>query len=80
MPRRSELPLLNNNESSADLTCGHCDGATDHEPWCITQNPSVQYAYQIITDPAHLSFEDYLILHALGAAWTAQKTRRKLRQ
>jgi hypothetical protein len=74
MPLPNEFQLTNCNQYSADLACGHCDGVIRHEPWCITQNTSVQYAYQVISDPAHLSFEDHLILHALGAAWTAQKS------
>jgi hypothetical protein len=35
------------------------------------QNTRVRYAYQLIADSALLSVEDFLILHALGTAWTA---------
>jgi hypothetical protein len=79
MPTQNELPLLHSNKYSADLACGHCDGVIRHEPWCITQNASVRYAYQVITDPTHLSLADHLILHALGVTWTAQKIRLKPR-
>jgi HD superfamily phosphohydrolase YqeK len=61
------------NQYSADPVCGHCDGVLHHEHWCVTQNASVQYAYQVISDPWHLSREDPLILHPLGAAWTAKQ-------
>jgi hypothetical protein len=77
MPTRNELPPLHSNKYSADLACGHCDGVIRHEPWCITQNASVRYAYQVITDPTYLSLADHLILHALGVAWTVQKVRLK---
>jgi len=73
MPTRNEFPLLHSNKYSADLACGCCDGVIRHEPWCITQNAIVRYAYQAIIDPSHLSLADHLILHALGVAWTAQK-------
>ncbi len=71
MPVQNQLPLSHSNQDSADAPCGHCDGVIHHELWCITQNASVQYAYQVASDPSHLSPGDHLILHALGAAWTA---------
>jgi hypothetical protein len=70
MPVQDHLPSSHSNESSADSPCGHCDGAIHHEPWCITQNVSVQYAYQAVSDTGHLSLGDNLILHALGTTWT----------
>jgi len=73
MPLSKDLSLIHCKQYSADSACGHCDGVIRHEPWCITQNTSVQYAYHVISDPAHLSVEDHLILHALGTAWTAHK-------
>jgi hypothetical protein len=79
MPVEDQLPLRYSNQYSADSACGHCDGVFRREPWCITQNASVQYAYQVISDPPHLSRVDHLILHALGAAWTAKRIRPKLR-
>ena len=69
----SNVSLFLSNQYSADSACGHCDGVIRHEPWCITQNASVQYAYQVIADPAQMSRGDRLILHALGARWTAKR-------
>ena len=79
MPIEHQLPLSHSNKYSADSACGHCDGVLRHESWCITQNASVQYAYQVISDPSHLSLVDHLILHALGAAWTTKKILSKVR-
>jgi hypothetical protein len=68
MPIQDHLPLSHSNRNSADSACGHCDGVIRHEPWCITQS-----------DPGYLSPGDHLILHALGASWTAKRTRSKRR-
>jgi hypothetical protein len=53
----------------AVFPCGHCQGLTDHEPWCIMRDPKVQYAYAIVNDPCALTYRDSLILHSLGVAW-----------
>ena len=66
------FPLTHSNQDSADSACGHCDGVTGHEAWCITQNASVQYAYQVVADSGLLSTGDHLILHALGVTWTSK--------
>ena len=79
MPVQSDFPLSQSNQYTADSACGHCDGVIRHEPWCITQNASVQYAYQVVSQPTQLSAGDHLILHALGAAWTAQRILSRLR-
>jgi hypothetical protein len=79
MPVEDQLPLRYSNQYSADSACGHCDGILRREHWCITQNASVQYAYQVISDPWHLSRGDRLILHALGATWTAERVLPRLR-
>jgi hypothetical protein len=79
MPVQSQLPLSHSNQYSADSACGHCDGVLRHEAWCITQNSSVLYAYQIVSAPSRLNRGDCLILHALGAAWTAKSVLRRLR-
>jgi len=79
MAVQHQHPSIHSNQYSADSACAHCDGVIRHEPWCMTQNDSVQYAYQVISDPSHLSRVDRLILHALGAAWTAKRILRKLR-
>lgn len=77
MPLQDKVPLVHSNRYSADSACAHCDGVIRHETWCITQNAVVQYAYQVVNDPACMSRGDRLILHALGATWTAKGTRRK---
>ncbi|MFZ0732790.1 MAG: hypothetical protein WAM79_10745 [Candidatus Sulfotelmatobacter sp.] len=51
--------------------CEHCQGTTEHEPWCITRDPNVLYAYRIVAEPAMLTLEDTLILHSLGVRWAA---------
>jgi hypothetical protein len=79
MAVQHQHPSIHSNQYSADSACAHCDGVIRHEPWCMTQNDSVQYAYQAVSDPGHLSPGDHLILHALGAAWTAERILIKLR-
>jgi hypothetical protein len=69
MNGRDGPPLIHSNRYSADSACGHCGGVIRHEPWCVTQSTRVHYAFQVVTDPARLTVEDCLILHALGAAW-----------
>lgn len=73
MPVQSHFPLSHSNQYTAESACGHCDGVIRHESWCVTQNASVQYAYQAVSDPGHLTLGDQLILHALGATWTAKR-------
>jgi len=60
------------NKYSADSACEHCSGVVRHEPWCITNNVVVLYAYASVLDAAHLSEGDRLNLHALGAVWTGK--------
>jgi hypothetical protein len=79
MPIQDHLPSSHSNLDSADSVCGHCNGVIRHEHWCITQNASVQYAYQAVLEPGHLSPGDHLILHALGASWTAKRILSKRR-
>jgi hypothetical protein len=43
-----------------------------HEPWCMTLNAEISYAYKIVMDPTALTVGDALILHSLGAAWSKQ--------
>jgi len=52
--------------------CEHCLGVIEHETWCITRDPKVQYAHAIVNDPYALSYRDSLILHSLGVAWRAK--------
>jgi len=60
------------NRYSAQAGCEHCGGAVRHEPWCITLNTEISYAYKIVMDPTALTVGDALILHSLGAAWSTQ--------
>jgi hypothetical protein len=54
--------------AAADV-CEHCDGIIRHEPWCLLVNKNVRYAYAIATDPAKLTAQDTLTLHALGVSY-----------
>lgn len=49
--------------------CEHCHGIAEHEQWCVTRDPVVRYAYQIVTEASKLTFADRLILHSLGVTW-----------
>jgi hypothetical protein len=71
MPAQNQLPLHYSNQYSAESACAHCGGVIRHESWCTTQSANVNYAYQAVLYPGLLSLGDELILHALGAAWTA---------
>jgi hypothetical protein len=73
MPVQEHFPSSHSNQYGADSACGHCYGIIRHEHWCITQNESVQYAYQVVSDTSQLSPGDHLILHALGTAWTGKR-------
>lgn len=50
--------------------CRHCECLADHQPWCITQNPDVRYAFTVAVYPNLLTLQDSLILHALGVTST----------
>ena len=53
MPVQTHFPLIHSNQYSASSACAHCEGVIRHEPSCMTQNTSVQYAYQTVLDPGH---------------------------
>jgi len=57
------------NRYGTESACEHCQGITEHEPWCMNRHARVLYAYEIIEDASRLSFEDGLILHSLGVVW-----------
>ena len=63
------MPLQNggppSNRYSAISACWHCDRVL-HELWCITQNAHVQYAYQVVGDPAQMRCETPLHLARFG--------------
>ncbi len=70
MSTRPQNELARSNQSSEGSICGHCACATRHEPWCITRNALVRYAYEIVSRATLLTLEDELILHALGVEWS----------
>jgi hypothetical protein len=55
---------------NAGTACEHCQGVTEHEPWCVTRDPRVCYAYQIVLEASKLTYADTLILHSLGVTWS----------
>jgi hypothetical protein len=61
--------LYHCNRYNAQAACEHCAGVIRHEPWCITRDQLVYYAYQIVADPSTLTLGDSLILHSLGVFW-----------
>jgi hypothetical protein len=58
-----------NSPYNAAAGCDHCQGVTEHEPWCVTRDPRVCYAYEIVAQASKLTFLDTLILHSLGVTW-----------
>jgi len=67
-----DTALFYSNQYCAASACEHCDGVIRHEPWCITRNSLVLYAYEVLLHAEKLSLQDQLILHALGAAWNSK--------
>lgn len=64
------IGIVNNQTRPNALTlCEYCLGTVEHEPWCVTRDPKVQYAYAIVNDPCALTYRDSLILHSLGVTW-----------
>jgi hypothetical protein len=57
------------NRYHGQAACEHCEGILRHERWCITRDPLVGYAYQIVTDPSKVTVGDSLVLHSLGVKW-----------
>lgn len=72
MSDRAPTSRFHSNRYHAQSACEHCAGVIRHEPWCITRDPVVYYAYQIVADPSKLTPGDALILHSLGAIWGAK--------
>jgi hypothetical protein len=70
---------FHSNRYSADSACEHCQGIIRHESWCITRDPVVYYAYQIVVDPGQLTPGDALILHSLGVTWEPKACQGKCR-
>jgi hypothetical protein len=70
-----DAAIFHSNRYHAEATCEHCAGVIRHEDCCITRNPHVFYAYEVVVDPGKLQLGDRLILHALGVIWTPGECR-----
>ena len=70
-------PVFHSNRYNADSACEHCGGVVRHEPWCITVDRMVCYAYEIVADASKLTFADRLILHAMSVVWESNRCRGK---
>lgn len=65
--------VFHSNRYTAQSACEHCQGIIRHEPWCITVDCRVYYAFEIVAEPGKLTMGDALILHALGVMWGNSK-------
>lgn len=72
MSSNGPTTLFHTNRYHAEAACEHCGGIVRHESWCITRDPIVYYAYEVVLDGHKLTLEDTLILHALGVSWEPQ--------
>lgn len=70
MSARQQNELARTNQYSAGPVCDHCAGVIRHEPWCITRNEIVRYAFGAVLRGSILTLGDQLILHALGVEWS----------
>jgi hypothetical protein len=68
-----DAAIFHSNRYHAEATCEHCAGVIRHETWCITRNPQVFYAYDVVVNPGKMQLRDRLILHALGVNWAADE-------
>ena len=80
MSPRQQTELSGNNQYCAGPACDHCAGVTSHEPWCITCNAIVRYAYGAAMDGRLLTLGDELSLHALGAQWSGEAPKDEIRR
>jgi hypothetical protein len=64
---------LVSNKYHAAAACENCQGIVRHEPWCITKNPNVEYAFLVIIEPMVMLEADHIILHGMGVRWNACK-------
>jgi hypothetical protein len=79
MSSNGSTALFHTNRYHAEAACEHCRGIVRHESWCITRDPIVYYAYEVVLDGNKLTLEDRLILHALGVGWEPQASQGKCR-
>lgn len=69
MPTKEATYIYHCNQYNAAAACEHCDGVIRHEAWCITRDPIVYYAYEVVVHPEKLTVGDAIHLHALGVTW-----------
>ena len=69
MSSNGPVTWYHTNRYNAEAACEHCKGIVRHEPWCITVDTTVAYAFEIVNDPTKLTLGDALILHSLGVKW-----------
>lgn len=72
MSARQQTESSHSDQYSESSICDHCAGATSHEPWCITCNAVVRYAFGAASGGGYLALGDELILHALGVEWSGK--------
>jgi hypothetical protein len=58
MSDQAPTAWFHSNRYSAQAACEHCGGAVRHEPWCMTLNTAIFYAYKIVMDPTALTVGD----------------------
>ncbi|MGA8623018.1 MAG: hypothetical protein WB660_31400 [Candidatus Sulfotelmatobacter sp.] len=73
MSEDAATAVFHSNRYTAQSTCEHCQGVIRHEPWCITVDQTVYYAYEIVADASKLTVGDSIILHSLSVAWSANR-------
>ena len=73
MARDNATIWYHSNRYAAQSACEHCKGIIRHHPWCITVNPAVYYANEIILNPDKLTMADTIILHSLGVTWSSTR-------
>ncbi len=69
MPNIGQIAWRQSTQANVKGACPHCGSAQRHEPWCVTTNASVHYAYAIVLASSLLTPGDALILHSLGVIW-----------
>ena len=73
MARDNVTTWYHSNRYTAQSACEHCKGIVRHHPWCITVNPAVYYANEIILNPDKLTTADAIMLHSLGVTWSTTR-------
>lgn len=72
MSTRQQTESSRSNPDSTVAVCNHCAGVHSHEPWCVTCNAVVRYAFGLASEGGHPTLGDKLILHALGVEWSGE--------